>query len=182
MITVTIDELTSCLKDASTGEIFETEVIELKRKSFLSKFNVKTGWHVNWSRFSNEVKIYALVLKGTVNIQGLIALTDDRSAQGVYINWACASPENDVYFTGKRRFYGVGGHLLAIAADKSMEYGYGGFLHAEAMDRGLLEHFCLNHGAKHIPLPNQPNHFILDEEATSRIRKEYIYAWSDESY
>ena len=35
MITVIIDELTPCLQDARTGEVVQTEVIRIKRKSFL---------------------------------------------------------------------------------------------------------------------------------------------------
>ena len=51
MITFEIDELTACLKDSVTGETLETEVIELKRKSVLSKFNKRSGWYVNWGQF-----------------------------------------------------------------------------------------------------------------------------------
>lgn len=47
MITFTIDEIIPCLKSTETGEIFETEVVRLKKKSFLSKFNSKTGWYIN---------------------------------------------------------------------------------------------------------------------------------------
>jgi hypothetical protein len=36
MICFRIDELTPCLKNVETGEIYETEVIELRRRSFLS--------------------------------------------------------------------------------------------------------------------------------------------------
>ena len=64
MITVTIDEFTPCLKNTITGEILETEVVRLKRKSFLSKYNIRTGWYVNWGKFEPRVEIYALVLKG----------------------------------------------------------------------------------------------------------------------
>ena len=35
MITVDIDQLTPCLKDTSTGDLIETEVIKISRKSFL---------------------------------------------------------------------------------------------------------------------------------------------------
>ena len=35
MIAVEIDELTPCLKDNNTGAILETEVIRIKRASFL---------------------------------------------------------------------------------------------------------------------------------------------------
>jgi len=56
MITFVIDELTECLKDSITGEKLETEVIELKRKSLLSKFNSKNGWYVNWGTFPEGVR------------------------------------------------------------------------------------------------------------------------------
>ena len=39
MITFIIDEVIPCLKDVETGEIYDTEVVRLKRKRFLSKFN-----------------------------------------------------------------------------------------------------------------------------------------------
>ena len=65
MITFCIEELTPCLKDVITGDILDTEVVALKRRSFLSKFNKKTGWYVNWGKMPQDVLIYALVLKGT---------------------------------------------------------------------------------------------------------------------
>ena len=34
MINVLIDEFTPCLKDNSTGELIQTEVIKITRKSF----------------------------------------------------------------------------------------------------------------------------------------------------
>lgn len=39
MINILIDEFTPCLKDARTGELVQTEVIRIKRKSFLKKYN-----------------------------------------------------------------------------------------------------------------------------------------------
>lgn len=68
MIPFTIDELTACLKDTTTGDTVETEIIRIKRKSFLAKFNRNTGWYVNWSKFPQGVEVYALVIKGTVDI------------------------------------------------------------------------------------------------------------------
>ena len=38
MVHVWIDECTPCLKDAQTGEIVQTEVIRVVRKSFLKKY------------------------------------------------------------------------------------------------------------------------------------------------
>lgn len=80
MITFYLDEITPCLKDVKTGGIVDTEVVRIRRKSFLSKFNKKTGWYVNWGRMPNDVEIYALVLKGTMDIQGLIAIKNDEDA------------------------------------------------------------------------------------------------------
>lgn len=38
MIYVDIDEFSPCLIDNTSGEIVETEVIRIKRRSFLSKY------------------------------------------------------------------------------------------------------------------------------------------------
>lgn len=57
MITVDIDELTPCLKEVKTGDIVETEVLRIGRKSFLKKFNSKTGWYTNWELLADENEI-----------------------------------------------------------------------------------------------------------------------------
>ena len=49
MINVLVDEFTPCLKDANTGELVQTEVIRIRRKSFLKKYNKKNGWYTNWA-------------------------------------------------------------------------------------------------------------------------------------
>lgn len=41
MINVWIDDLTPCLKDSETGDFVPTEVVRIRRKSFLAKFNKK---------------------------------------------------------------------------------------------------------------------------------------------
>lgn len=43
MINVYIDEFTPCLKDNKTGELVQTEVLRVGRKSFLQKYNEKNG-------------------------------------------------------------------------------------------------------------------------------------------
>ncbi len=138
MIPFTIDELMPCLKCVETGDVVETEVVRLRRKSFLDKFNSRTGWYVSWSRFPSCVEVYALVIKGTMDIQGLIAIENDTDACAVHIHWACVSPDNNVWEYGKKKYIGVGGHLFAIAGNKSKEYGYDGFVYAEAMDEANM--------------------------------------------
>ena len=82
MINVWIDEMTPCLKDAVTGEYIPTEVIRIVRKSFLNKFNRSNGWYTDWSDLLDECEVYALVIKGTVDIQGMIAVMPDRDGPG----------------------------------------------------------------------------------------------------
>ena len=147
MIPFVIDSLTPCLKNVQTGDIVETEVVRIKRKSFLAKFNERTGWYVDWSKFEKETEIYALVITGTVDIQGFIALTDDEQSNAVYINWACTSPANNVWRNGSKQYEGVGGHLFAIAMQVSVQRGHGGCVHAIAMDKDILQHYVEAFGA-----------------------------------
>ena len=180
MITFYIDELLPCLKEVATGKIYDTEVIRLKRGNFLNKFNKRTGWFVNWSKFSNETEIYASVLKGTTDIQGLIAIAYDEVALAINIRWACVAPHNDKWRFGKQKFSGAGGHLLAIASELSVRHGYEGFIYGEATDKELFEYYCRDFGALPLPPTNNPYKFMLSDETTKRIREVYNYDWTDE--
>lgn len=83
-INIWIDDFTPCLKDNLTGEVANTEVIRIRRKSFLNKFNRKNGWYVNWGKIVEEYDVYALVLEGTVDIQGLVALKRNEDLKAMY--------------------------------------------------------------------------------------------------
>lgn len=63
MISVIIDELTPCLVNNVTGEIVPTEVVKVGRKSFLSKYNKKTGWYVNWAMLAdeNDIQLHIII-------------------------------------------------------------------------------------------------------------------------
>lgn len=180
MITFRIDEFTPCLKEVETGEIYDTEVVRLKRKSFLSKFNKKTGWYVNWSKFPEGTEVYALVLKGTMDIQGLVAIQYDETSKAVYILWGCTAPENNIWEFGKKRFAGVGGHLLAIASDLSVKAGFDGYVYAEAMDQELFEYYSFEFGALPLPPINNPFRFMLSDSMTEKIREVYDYEWTED--
>ena len=180
MITFRIDEFTPCLKEVETGEIYDKEVVRLKRKSFLSKFNKKTGWYVNWSKFPEGTEVYALVLKGTMDIQGLVAIQYDETSKAVYILWGCTAPENNIWEFGKKRFAGVGGHLLAIASDLSVKAGFDGYVYAEAMDQELFEYYSSEFGALPLPPINNPFRFMLSDSMTEKIREVYDYEWTED--
>ena len=181
MVTFRIDEMIPCLKNVSTGEIFDTEVVRIRRKSFLEKFNSKTGWYVNWSNFSADTEVYALVLKGTMDIQGMVAIQYDDEAKAVYVVWGCTSPQNNIWQNGFQVYSGVGGHLFAIASDLSVKHGYDGFVYAEAMDEELFNYYCEELGAIYLPaLEGNPFRFMLTDETTSKLREVYNYDWTDE--
>lgn len=181
MITFKIDELVSCLKEKETGDIYETEVVEIRRKSILEKYNKRSGWYVNWSKFPEGTQIYALMLKGTNDVQGLIAVQYDDDAKAVYLVWGCVAPHNNIWQYGKQRFSGVGGHLLAIASDLSVKHGYDGFIYGEAMDQELYDYYCTEFGALPLPPVNNPYRFMLSDEATRHLREVYTYEWTDDT-
>lgn len=179
MINVVIDELTPCLKDSLTGDILQTEVVRIKRKSFLRKFNKKTGWYANWDELASENEIYALVIEGTTDIQGLVALKPVEDFQAVYVSWMCTAPENNKLIVNVPKYIGVGGHLFAIATQKSNDYNYGGAITGFAANKELLKHYCQCFNAEPLCLLHQYQ-FFIDEANATKIRKEYTYAWTDD--
>ncbi|CCY69768.1 hypothetical protein [Eubacterium sp. CAG:161] len=179
MITVEIDELTPCLKDTSTGAIIETEVIRIKRASFLKNYNKRTGWYTNWAELLKENEVYALVIKGTVDIQGLVALYPSKDMQAVFVTWMCTAPINNKQLGNIPKYAGVGGHLFAIAADKSLQCGFGGALTGFAANIDLAKHYCDTFKAEHIGMLHEYQIFI-DEGPAQELMEVYDYEWTDE--
>lgn len=179
MICVTIDSLVPCLVDTSTGDTVETEVVRIRRKSFLQKFNSKNGWYVNWKELADNNEIYALVVKGSVDIQGLVAISDNAEIGAVYIAWAVASPSNNPEIITEKRYNGVGGHLLAIAIDRSEQLGHHGDVTGFCRTEKIMNHFVNEHGAVPIAGLHQYQIGIFDE-AAKRIREVYDYEWTDD--
>lgn len=146
------------------------------QKSFLKKFNKRTGWIINWSKFDNDVEVYALVIQGTVDIQGLVAIQKDDSAQAVHILWMVAAPQNNPQITNKKKYSGVGGHLFAIAGNLSIKYGYDGFVYGEPMDEKLMHHYEKVFNAERLPRINSNIYRILiNDQNMQKIVEEYNY-------
>ena len=107
-----------------------------------------------------------------------------KECSAVHVAWACTAPENNVYEYGKQKFKGVGGRLLALAGQKSVEYGYGGYIFAEAMDKDLLDYYIQEFGASPFPygeLPH-PYHFEITEKSIVPIIEVYDYYDNGEEY
>ena len=70
-------------------------------------------------------------------VQGLIGLRNDKVMNAAYIYWVCVAPQNNFHDTGRKKYIGVGGHLFAIAVDKSFKWGYSGDVYGFASCREL---------------------------------------------
>lgn len=167
-MSIQIDELTPCLVDASTGDIVQTsyeKVTSRERKELKRK-----GWLFDWADSElDRDDIYKLTVAGQKEIQGLVALRYEDRSRAVYAHIAESAPQN----RGKNKKYsGVGGHLFAIAAQKSMERGYGGFVFLDAKNPELVRHYEEALGAVLIGMPH-PYRMIIDEEAAVRLLETY---------
>ena len=70
MINVVIDEFSPCLRETESGELVATAVMPITEKNFLKRYNRKSGWYTDWEQLLDNNEIYALVVKGTEEIQG----------------------------------------------------------------------------------------------------------------
>lgn len=177
IIDVEIDAFTPCLRDTRTGEIVQTTVSKITRKTALKQYNEKTGWNVNWANTPKDVVVYALRVKGNDAVQGLVGIKDDPGAQAVFIHWASTAPGNNKLLNnGKQDFEGVGGHLFAIAAQASIDLGYGGYMHGFASNKKVLEHYIDKLGAVYLGMLH-PYHFAIDDKAVKKLLEVYSYEW-----
>lgn len=174
MIFVDIDELTPCLLDTATGDIVETESIKIKRISFLKKFNKRSGWYVSWSDLAKSNEIIALVIKGTVDIQGLLAIRYDNVIKMPFITWMVAAPHNNPQIVDKKKYLGVGGHLFAIAIDKSIDYGHDGELTGFAANSSLEKHYVDIFNADRIEMLH-PYQIYISSKNAMKIKEVYTY-------
>ena len=142
---IEIDKLTACLEDAE-GNLLKTSAYRIEDKKILKGFTKRTGWYANWSDLYDKYDIYALVLTDSPSIfQGLVAVENDDEAKVTTIQWAVASPENNPKISKTKKYYGVGGHLFAIALLASLKAGYGGAVIGHPTNLRLHRHYieCL---------------------------------------
>ncbi|MBQ9387036.1 MAG: hypothetical protein IJU01_00050 [Lachnospiraceae bacterium] len=97
----------------------------------------------------------------------------------MFVTWMCAAPESNLQFTDKKRYEGVGGHLFAIAAKRSFDYGYDGAISGFAANRKLMEHYCEVFDAEPICMLH-PYQIFIPETSGSQIMEVYDFDWTDE--
>lgn len=176
-VDIWLDEIVPCLKDTETGEIKETVVFKIESRSFLRKFKEKDGWGINWIDVPIDVEVYALALKENNEIQGLVGVRNDVDAHAAYLHWACTAPHNNKHVFGKQKYSGVGGHLFAIAADRSIAWGYGGFIHGFALNKELLIHYIEVLGASYLGALH-PYQFAIKRDSSQKLLEVYTYEWN----
>jgi uncharacterized protein YihD (DUF1040 family) len=172
-----IDEIVPCLKDTETGELKETVVFRIESRAYLRKFKKSNGWNIDWNDIPKDVEVYALALKDDNSIQGLVGIRNDRNSHAAYIHWACTAPHNNKYKFGTQKYIGVGGHLFAIAADKSFIWGYEGAIHGFAANEMLLKHYMNVFHAEYLGMLHQYQ-FFIDEEQAKKLLEVYHYEWN----
>ena len=131
-----IDKITNSIENTSTGEVFDTVVVQLTLKD-LSRIH-KSDWQFDWAKeIKDKTKeVYKLT---TVNnptiIQGLLSLEDKQDHIFMHLI------ESSKFNKGKGKVYlGVPGNLVAFACKVSVDRGYQGFLAFDAKT-ALIKHY-----------------------------------------
>lgn len=161
-----IDRFTQCLVDAKTGALLDT----VYSKVALEELQTLKGWAFDWNDPALEQdEIYKLTVEGKNSIEGLIAIQYLHRDRAVYVHIAESAPHNK----GKgKQYIGVGGHLFAIAAQKSLEAGFGGFFFMDAKNLELVHHYQKALGAVWLGIPHEYR-MLVEEDAAAKLLSVY---------
>ncbi len=162
MIQIEIDKLTNSIVNATTGDVFDTEVLPVTAKD-LKKVS---KWQFKWAKEQPYSEIYKLVIVGNHDvIQGLIAIRDEKTY--LYMALIESAPFN----FGKPKMYeGVPGNLVAFACKTSFDKGYGGYVafHAKSV---LVEHYEKTLGARRAA---RGLLMVIETEAATKLVNRYF--------
>lgn len=131
-IDLIIDFKTPCLIERANGSVVSTTFRKIEREEV--KLLTK-GWQFNWlDPYKREYEVYGIALTDG-ELQGLIAFKNSEDFIDVDI---VESAPHNVGSDGK--YYGVGAHLFAIAAQFSFKKGFDGYISFTAKT-DLVEHY-----------------------------------------
>ena len=168
-IDVEIDSLTDCLIERSSGKLLDTE-FRLVAKTITKEDSEKLkaeGWKFDWSvPHQDNCEIYALTLKDSTEIEGLIALKHFRSQFFTFVELVESAPHN---YGHNGKFIGVGAHLFAIACKLSWAVGNEGYVQFVAKT-ALIEHYQKTLSAKLI----DAQRMYIDSEGAVELIKKYF--------
>ena len=160
-----IDKLTNSIENTTTGEVFDTVVVQLTLRD-LSRIP-KSDWQFDWAKeIKDKTKdVYKLT---TVNnptiIQGLLSLEDKQDHIFMHLI------ESSKFNKGKDKVYlGVPGNLVAFACKISVDKGYQGFLAFDAKT-ALIKHYQETLHATHF----RGLRMFIDTNAALRLISQYF--------
>ena len=165
---IEIDKLTPCLERVSDHCIVNTSfsIVDKTERKSIKK------WQFNWnSKDLSDCEIYKLTVQKDDRIQGLVALQNMQRSSAVYVKIAESAPHN---IGNNKEYLGVGGHLFAIAVQRSYDLGYGGFVYMDAKNMKLVDHYRKALGAVLIGQP-RPYRMIIDEEIAYNLIQLYNF-------
>lgn len=144
-IAIEIDKIINSIERVSTGEIFQTDVepVEWEEVKLIHK---KDGSNFNWTRECKlpERRLYKLVIKARLEIQGLLSLEIKKNEQLIEMHLIENAPWNQ----GKEKaFYGVAANLIAFACKLSFDAGFDGLVVFTAKTK-LVSHYEKTLGAQ----------------------------------
>lgn len=161
-IDIEIDKLTNSIVNVISGEIFETEFQEVKKKDINKK-----DWLFDWNKElkDKESVVYKMTTVENKNIiQGLISLRIDDNFVTVNI------VENAKFNRGKEKIYiGVGGNLFAFACKRSQDIGFGGYVGFIAKT-SLVSYYMKTLGAE-LALGQR---MYIGEESSEKLINQYF--------
>lgn len=131
-----IDKLTNSIENTSTGEVFDTVIVQLTGKDLHMIRMLE--WQFDWS---NELKdrtkeVYKLTTENNPTIiQGLMSIEDKQDHIFMHLI------ESSKFNKGKGKIYlGIPGNLVAYACKVSVDKGYQGFVAFDAKS-ALIKHY-----------------------------------------
>jgi hypothetical protein len=160
-----VDKLTNSIENAITGEVFDTDIIEMKASDL--KQLKKADWQFDWHKELKKEnrRVYKLVTFNNPKIvHGLISIEDCSDHFFMHLI------ESAKFNKGRAKVYrGVPGNLVSFGCKAAFEKGYGGVVAFVAKSQ-LIGHYKLALGAKLIG----GNKMYLDTKEALIIVKQYF--------
>jgi hypothetical protein len=165
-IDIEIDKLTNSIENRITGDVFDTEVVQLftKDKRQIKKEDWRFNWHAELSNANRQV--YKLIINNNETIiQGLLCL--EVKADHIYMHLI----ESASFNYGKDKVYlGVPGNLVAYACKISFDHGFDGYIAFDAKT-ALIRHYQETLYATHF----KGTKMYIETPAALRLVKQYFY-------
>ncbi|MBR4314451.1 MAG: hypothetical protein IKP66_06025 [Lachnospiraceae bacterium] len=93
------------------------------------------------------------------------------------MHWAVVAPHNNKQLVEVPKYIGVGGHLFAIAIDKSHDWNHNGVIYGFASNEKVLQHYIEKLNATYLGLQHRYQFAVMEDEAI-KIKEVYDYEWN----